>query len=358
MKRVLLAMSGGIDSAVSAVLLQEQGFEVMGATMRLCNSDGDPYGVSSGCFGPQEPQNRQILERVGKKLGIQILTIDLSKQFENEVLEYYRSNYLEGRTPNPCVVCNSRLKFGLLPKMLRDQGMEFDLFATGHYARIRICEQSGRWQLLKGIDPLKDQSYFLCLLTQAQLATTLFPLGKLTKARVREIASLHGLDFLLSKAESQDFLSEEDHPRLFKSAKIEPGEMVDPLGKVVGNHRGLIHYTIGQRRHLGLSGMSEPWYVIGLDNKRNRVKVGPQSFLHKDRLTATKVNWVSIQPTSAATRAEIKIRLGHNPVPGTLRILPNGSVEAVFDTPQMSITSGQYAVFYDGDILLGGGTIA
>jgi tRNA-specific 2-thiouridylase len=120
----------------------------------------------------------------------------------------------------------------------------------------------------------------------------------------------------------------------------------------------LIHYTIGQRRHLGLSGMSEPWYVIGLDNKRNRVKVGPQSFLHKDRLTATKVNWVSIQPTSAATRAEIKIRLGHNPVPGTLRILPNGSVEAVFDTPQMSITSGQYAVFYDGNILLGGGTIA
>ena len=357
MKRVLLAMSGGIDSAVSAVLLQDQGYEVLGATMRLRGAEGGRYGIHSGCFGPREPLNRQMLERVGEQLRIQILEADLSQSFENEVLNYYRATYLQGRPPNPCVVCNQRLKFGLLPLALRNQGVEFDFYATGHYARTRFSKENGRWQLLKGRDALKDQSYFLCLLSSNQLSTTLFPLGELTKAEVRETARKRGLDFLLSQAESQDFLSEEDHPRLFAGAQIKAGDMIDPEGKVVGRHRGLIHYTIGQRRHLGLSGRPEPWYVIGFDTCRNSLRVGPQSFLYKDKLTVSSVNWFSAPPLSATSRADTKIRFAHKPAPGTLRPLPDGSVEVTFDTPQMSVTPGQFAVFHDGDILLGGGVI-
>ncbi len=357
MKRVLLAMSGGIDSAVSAVLLQDQGCEVTGVTMRLRAAEGDAYGVHSGCFGPQEKEHQAALDRTCEVLGIEIFRVDLSQAFESEVLNYYRSTYLQGRTPNPCVVCNQHLKFGLLPQGMRNRGTEFDWYATGHYARTQFRAESGRWQLLKGSDPLKDQSYFLCLLSQAQLANTLFPLGELTKTEVREIARKRGLDFLLSKAESQDFLSEEDHPLLFAKAQIQPGDMVDPLGKVVGRHRGLIHYTIGQRRHLGLSGRPEPWYVIGLDPKRNRLSVGPQNYLYKDRLTAIDVNWVSIAPLSGETRAETKIRLAHVPAPCTLVPLDGGAVEVLFDQPQPSVTPGQYAVFYKGETILGGGTI-
>lgn len=357
MKRVLLAMSGGIDSAVSAILLLDQGYEVFCGTMSLQHPDEMDNGIRSGCFGPQEQESQEMLARVCSLLGIESLTVNLGKDFASEVLDYYRSTYLAGRTPNPCVVCNQFLKFSLLPQGIRSLGRDFDFFATGHYARTRFADASGRWQLLKAVDPLKDQSYFLCLLSQEQLATTLFPLGGFTKTEVRKIALSRGLDFLLSKAESQDFVSEEDHLRLFCESSIQPGQMVDPAGKVVGSHRGLIHYTIGQRRHLDLSGMTEPWYVVGLEPDLNRLVVGPQNYLYQDQLTAEKVNWVSIRPLTGETRAATKIRLAHAPAPCTLRPLANGAVEVIFDEPQLSVTPGQFAVFYDGEILLGGGTI-
>ena len=358
MKRVLLAMSGGIDSAVSAVLLQDQGYEVVCGTMSLQPPLSEELGIRGGCFGPQDQENQATLARVCQLLGLERLELNLGQDFDREVLDYYRASYLGGLTPNPCVVCNQRMKFALLPAGIRSLSADFDLFATGHYARTGYSEELGRWQLLKGVDPLKDQSYFLCLLAQDQLAATLFPLGGLTKAQVREIARSRGLDFLLGKAESQDFLSEEDHPRLFDQSQIRPGEMVGPDGSVIGRHRGLIHYTIGQRRHLGISGKPEPWYVTGLDASSNSVMVGPQSFLYKNRLIAENVNWVSIPPLAAETRAETKIRLAHTPAAGTLRPLPDGPVEVMFNEPQLSITPGQFAVFYSGDILLGGGTIA
>lgn len=358
MKRVLLAMSGGIDSAVSAILLQDQGYEVVGGHMVLEEEAGQGYGISGGCFGPRDVQSREALAQTCELLGIELHCVDLRPDFETQVLDYYRQAYLRGRTPNPCVVCNRQLKFGLLPQLLRNQGMEFDLFATGHYARTGFHPGSGRWQLHKAADQLKDQSYFLCLLSQEQLSSTLFPLGDLSKAQVREIARDRGLVHLLGKAESQDFVSEEDHPLLFDQKQIQPGDMVGPEGNVIGQHRGLIHYTIGQRRHLGISGMPEPRYVTGLDAENNRVSVGPQSLLFNSSLVAVDVNWVSILPMVAETRAETKIRLAHHPAPCLVKPLDGGAVEVVFDQPQISVTPGQFAVFYLEDTLLGGGTIA
>ncbi len=357
MKRALLAMSGGIDSAVSAVLLQEQGFEVIGASM-LLHDPKSAHGISGGCFGSGSTTQQAVLDKVASLLGIEVVRVDLSQEFEREVLDHYRRSYLRGLTPNPCVVCNQSMKFGLLPQALKSKGVDFDFYATGHYARIRFSAESGRWQLLKGIDPLKDQSYFLCQLKQEQLATTIFPLGDLSKAQVRQIARERGLDFLLHTAESQDFLSEEDHPRLFDQKRIEPGDMVDPDGKVIGRHRGLIYYTIGQRRHLGISGKSEPWYVTSIDATRNQVVTGPRSYLYRDRLIAENVNWVSIPPPSSETRVETKIRLAHTTAPGILKPQPDKAVQLVFETPQLSIAPGQFAVFYHGETLLGGGTIA
>ncbi len=358
MKRVLLAMSGGIDSAVSAILLRDQGYEVVGGHMVLEEGEGQGYGISGGCFGPQDVQNWEALAQTCEFLGIELHCLNLRSDFETLVLDYYRQAYLRGTTPNPCVVCNRQVKFGLLPQLLRNQGVEFDLYATGHYARTAFHSGSGRWQLLRAADPLKDQSYFLCLLSQEQLSSILFPLGDLSKTQVREIARDRGLDHLLGKAESQDFLSEEDHPLLFDLKQIKPGDMVGPEGDVIGQHRGLIHYTTGQRRHLGISGMPEPWYVTGLDAENNRVSVGPQSFLYKSSLLAVDVNWVSILPMLTESRAETKIRLAHHPAPCLVKPLDGGAVEVVFDQPQLSVTPGQYAVFYAGDILLGGGTIA
>lgn len=357
MKRVLLAMSGGIDSAVSAILLQDQGYEVVGATMSLHDPSGEDRGIRSGCFGPLDIVNKQMLAKVCDLLNIECIWINLRPEFEREVLNYYRSTYLRGCTPNPCVICNHILKFDLLPRRIRDMGVEFDHFATGHYARTRYSGESERWQLLKAADPLKDQSYFLCLLSQEQLASTLFPLGDLTKDQVRAIAQDRGLDFLLTKAESQDFVKEEDHPLLFDPEQIKPGDMLDPEGNVIGQHRGLIHYTIGQRRHLGISGMTEPWYVTGLDVENNRLSVGPLNCLYKNHLVATNVNWISIPSITEETRAETKIRLAHNPATCTLKPLDDISVEVIFDEPQLSVTPGQFAVFYQGDVLWGGGTI-
>lgn len=357
MKRVLLAMSGGIDSAVAAMLLLEQGFEVLGATMLLHDPQA-PYGITGGCFGSSEADSQDDLDRVASFLGIEVRKLDLSADFERSVLDYYRDSYLQGRTPNPCIVCNQIMKFHLLRSSLEALGETFDHYATGHYARVRYSEEQCRWQLLKGSDPLKDQSYFLCLLTQDQLAKTIFPLGSLTKAEVRKIAASKGLDFLLPKAESQDFVSEADHTRLFGDTKPVSGEMLGPDGEQVGTHRGLIHYTIGKRRHLGISGKPEPWYVTSLDARQNRVFVGPISNLFKDRLIAKKVNWVSIAGLTREMEAEAKIRYAHHPAPCLLTPIDETTVELVFSQPQLSVTPGQFVVFYRGDMLLGGGVIA
>ena len=356
MKKVLLAMSGGIDSAAASILLLEAGYEVIGATMLLSGSRS--YSGQSGCFGPRESQSQADLHRICAHLNIPLHSLDLSQDFDRLILDYYRQSYLGGSTPNPCVVCNSALKFGLLPFRLRELGIEHDYFATGHYARLERVAESGRIQLFRAADPRKDQSYFLCLLTQQQLQNILLPLGGLHKTQVREIVAQSGLSFLLDKAESQDFVDEADHPLLFEEEKEEAGDLIGPEGEKIGTHRGLSRYTIGQRRHIGVSGKPEPWYVTGLDNKRNQVLVGPREGLFRQRLIAEDVNWLSIPAITSETPAQTKIRLAHDPAPCLLKPLPDGRVEVLFEEAQMSITPGQFAVFYEGDMVLGGGKIS
>ena len=355
MKKVLLAMSGGIDSAAAAILLLEAGFQVIGATMLLSGSRS--YQGQSGCFGPGEARSQADLQRVCEHLKIPLHPLNLAADFDRLILDYYRQSYLAGTTPNPCVVCNSALKFGLLPFQLRALGVEHDFFATGHYARLETDSDTGRVRLFKAADPRKDQSYFLCLLTQNQLQNTLLPLGKIPKTQVREIVSQSGLNFLLDKAESQDFVNESYHPLLFENDDEQPGELIGPNGEKLGTHRGLSRYTIGQRRHIGISGKPEPWYVTALDHRQNTVRVGPREGLFSHSLIAHSVNWVSIPAISAETRAQTKIRLAHEPAPSTLIPLSEGRVKVLFEQAQMSITPGQFAVFYDGDMLLGGGVV-
>lgn len=358
MKKVLLGMSGGVDSAVSALLLKTEGYEVIGATMSFWDGSIEVAQSSSqGCFGPHEAENIAAARRICKKLQIPHHVVDLREEFAKNVLSYFRETYLKGRTPNPCVMCNSLVKFGAFPCKARRDGISFDHFATGHYARKKYEADSGRWQLLKAMDSAKDQSYFLSFLSQEQLAMTLFPLGELSKPEVRRLAGEIGLDFLQERAESQDFLDPEIKEHILSSGPDEPGDIVDMDGRVIGRHRGIAHYTIGQRRHLGISGKTEPYFVIRIDAGGNRIVVGPKGFLYHDRLTATGVNWLSITPPDNELRAQTRIRLAHDPAPCFLKPQKDGQVEVLFDEPQLSITPGQAAVFYAGEVVLGGGLI-
>jgi tRNA-specific 2-thiouridylase len=359
MKRVILGMSGGIDSSLSALLLQKQGYEVVGATMSFWDGNAqDTDWPHHGCFGPHEKENIADAAKVCAGLGIPHFVVDLRKEFKESVLDYFCGAYASGKTPNPCVRCNARIKFGAFLAGLARLGIEADFFATGHYARKAFSEDSGRWQILKAADPLKDQSYFLSYLSQEQIARTLFPLGELTKAEVKRLAPELNLGFLQDREESQDFLDPVVYPRLFPQDSFREGEIIDFTGKVIGKHHGLMYYTIGQRKHLGISGMPEPYYVVGIDAAQNHVVVGPQQLLYKDRLVAEDINWIAIPGLEGETRVETKIRLAHAAAPCVLKPLSANSAEVVFDEPQLSITPGQVAAFYMGDILLGGGIIA
>jgi tRNA-specific 2-thiouridylase len=248
---------------------------------------------------------------VAEAIGIEHQVIDLRKEFARQVLDYYRATYLKGLTPNPCAKCNAFIKFGLLPHKARGQGISFDYFATGHYVRRSQDSQSRRWQLFRGKDSRKDQSYFLSLLKQEQLAQTLFPLGEFCKDEVRKMASQRGLDFLIHKTESQDFIQSEDHAGLFDPEQVKPGNMVDESGTILGRHRGLVHYTIGQRKGLGISGMTEPVFVTRIDDERNQVVIGPGSHLYSRELVAMDFNWLSVSSELLPSRAQAKIRQQH-----------------------------------------------
>jgi len=358
MKKVVVALRGGIDSAVSALLLKEQGYNVIGATMSFWDNIAPASNwCSQGCYGPQEEKNISSAKRICSILNIEHIVIDLRNEFKNIVLTYFISSYMDGKTPNPCVICNAQIKFSAFYEELKKQELDFDYFATGHYARKNYDIKLSRWQILKGKDLLKDQSYFLCLLNQEQISKTLFPLGDKTKEEIKQIALDNGLGFLKEREESQDFIDSSVYPYIFPAEAFTSGEIVDINGKVLGYHRGLVNYTIGQRKHLGISGMDEPYYVVGIDVEHNRLIVGPLMGLYKDNLQARDINWVSIPGLKETIKAETKIRLAHNAALGTLLPFSENRVEVRFDEPQLSITPGQFAVFYQGDLLLGGGVI-
>ena len=358
-KTVAVGLSGGVDSSMAAWLLKRDGWQVIGLTMSIWDGSVPMPDVGlSGCFGPGEVRDLAAAKEVADRIGIEHRVIALAEKYRETVLDYFRAEYLAGRTPNPCVRCNQRMKFGFLLEQARAQGLEFEKFATGHYARVQRDAATGRWQLLRGRDAGKDQSYFLSRLRQEQLAGLIFPLGERTKGEVKDLARELGWGDLAEKEESQDFIECNDYSVLFREGDSKPGDFVTRDGKVVGRHRGILHYTIGQRKGLELGGGGTPWYVVEIDAERNRVVVGAREELGAPELLAGDLNWVSMVGTPAhSLRCRVQIRQRHRAAVATVSDAGGGRVRAVFDEPQVSVTPGQVAVWYDGDQVLGSGTI-
>ena len=350
--RVFVAMSGGVDSAAAALLLQQAGCDVTGVTLRLHDFKDRP-----GLCGSVD--DIETARAVADNLGIPHVVLDLSELFQDRVMDHFVSEYACGRTPNPCVDCNREIKFGALLDWVLDQGA--DAMATGHYAKVRQNEGTGRWQLLRGVDRRKDQTYFLYQLTQRQLSHLLLPVGNYEKPALRALAAAHGLSNA-QKADSQDicFVPDGDYVaflRQYGGADLCPGDFVDEAGTVLGRHQGLPGYTIGQRKGLGIGGADRPLYVLGKDPARNTVILGEDSRLYTRALTADRVNWLSISEPDRPLEITAKTRYSQRESSATVEPLSGGQVRVVFREPQRAITPGQAVVFYDGELVLGGGTI-
>jgi tRNA-specific 2-thiouridylase len=353
-KRAAVGLSGGVDSSVAAILLKEEGYDVIGITMEIFDGSLKVEGtVKHACYGPSETLDVQAAASLCTKLDIPFYRIDLKKEYRDLVLSYVRSEYLGGRTPNPCVLCNQKLKFGYLLERARRAGVEFDYFATGHYARIE--ETGGRFILKKAVDERKDQTYFLYGLTPGQLSHILFPLGIYTKQQVRRIALSHGLESA-DQADSQDFIEGGDLTPLFKEEDLVEGDIVDDEGNILGKHRGIVLYTIGQRRGLGISS-DRPLYVAQIDSENNRIVVSTRDNLLSGGFIASGLNLLTCDTLDRSYRVKAKIRLQHREADATLSPYDRGKAKVLFDEPQMAVTPGQSAVFYSGDTLLGGGVI-
>lgn len=357
--KILVGMSGGVDSSVAALLLKEQGHEVIGATMKIWSNEKHERlapsvktnGCKDACYGPNEKEDIEEARKICEKIGIPFYVFDCSKEYEKIVLENFKEEYLSGRTPNPCVRCNSLIKFDVLPFIARKSGLEFDKFATGHYSRVEEGE-NGRFILRQGINPKKDQSYFLYKLRQDQLKNILMPLGGFEKIDIREIAKKCDLK-VFDKPDSQDFYSG-DYNELLE-VKPKEGNIVDTKGKILGTHQGIWNYTIGQRKGLGIAHTS-PLYVIDLKSTTNEVVVGEADETFNNSLVAVDLNWVSIPELTGEIEVTAKVRSAQTPVEVTIKPVGN-TVEVKFLDPQKALTKGQSVVFYDGDILLGGGII-
>ena len=352
--RIAVGLSGGVDSSTAAALLKEQGHEVIGVTMIHAQGLSFPQDVQvSACFGGNEEEDLEEAREAASQVGIPFHVIDLTKEYQDIVISYFKEEYLAGRTPNPCVRCNQKIKFELLVDRCAEH-VSFDRFATGHYARISREPKSGRYLLLRGADRRKDQSYFLSQLRQHQLERIIFPLGELTKQEVREAARRFGLSSS-EKQESQDFYSG-DYRDLF-DAPPGPGPIKNSQGEVIGTHKGIISYTIGQRRGLGISSPF-PLYVTSIHGEDQSITVGPKEELMKQSLTADQVNWFR-PPESlhVPLRVTAKIRHGMSEHHASVTPRENGTCLVSFDRPLHAITPGQAVVCYQGDEVLCGGFI-
>ena len=355
-ERVVVAMSGGVDSSVAAALLVEQGVEVLGVTLQLWGKD---VCVSSGTRLCCSVRDALDAKAVAARLGIPHETLELADTFQATVIDYFVRSYQEGLTPNPCIACNDHIKFGALMAHAEGRGMR--AVATGHYARAWYDEAHGRHTVRRAADTEKDQSYVLFNLTQDQLARARFPLGELSKPRVREIAHRLGLA-TADKPDSQDvcFVRDGDKNGFLRraaEAPDTPGPITDTAGAMLGTHRGLLGYTIGQREGLGIA-TGVPLYVVALDRPNNRLVVGSRDELRQGACRVERVNWVSIPPPEDPVACAVTIRSRHQPAHALVIPDSSGGARIEFEEPQSAVTPGQAAVFYREETLLGGGWIA
>jgi len=356
-KKVLVAMSGGVDSSVAAAILKQQGYEVVGVTMQIWPKDAPPPEDDTGCCSLSAVEDAR---RVADILGIPHYVMNFRGEFEKRVIQNFVDEYMKGRTPNPCIVCNKEIKFSALLRKARALGI--DLIATGHYAVIKYYSERKRYLLYKAKDATKDQTYVLYGLTQEQMKCTLFPLGTYTKVEVRRIAEELNLP-VAEKAESQEicFVTDNDYRRFIRERKgdhIKPGPFLDTKGNVIGQHKGIPYYTIGQRRGLGIA-LGYPAYVVGIDRGKNAVIVGTKEELYDKELVVEGNNFIPFDSLEGTIRVSVKVRYKAKEAPAVIQPLQKGGkrVKVVFDKPQRAITPGQAAVYYQGDMVVGGGTI-
>lgn len=354
--KVMVAMSGGVDSSVAAALLVEQGFEVVGATLKLFdNADIGITEQSRTCCSLQDVTDARSIAR---QLGFEHFVFNFGIQFQREVIDRFARAYEQGETPNPCIDCNRYIKFC---KMIERASMlDAGFIATGHYARIVFDEKSGRYLLLKAKDLSKDQSYVLYHLTQDELSRLLLPLGELNKSEVRQYAEQHHL-VNARKPDSQDicFVPDGDYTGFLKNSlgiHSSPGNFIDRDGKVLGTHQGHMQYTIGQRKGIGLS-FDRPKYVISIDAQKNTVTLGDETELYRSEMTVGDLNWIAIEKPVEPIKVQVKIRYSQFGVSAIIKPVDDQSVKVIFEQPQRAVTPGQAAVFYQGDMVIGGGRI-
>jgi tRNA-specific 2-thiouridylase len=365
-KTIAVAMSGGVDSSAVAAMLRAEGHNVVGLTMQLWNQrrlaghEGMPESVQGRCCSLDDVYDAR---RVAETIGIPYYVVNQEERFERDVVRPFVEQYLSGRTPIPCSLCNNHLKFDQL--LIVAQQIGADALATGHYAQVEFAEENSRWLLKRPADRSKDQTYFLFGLTQEQLSRTIFPLGKMTKPEVREMARSQGLA-LAEKPDSQEicFVPGGDYKK-FLDAYLEEqgealpgtaGELVTTDGKVIGEHSGIHNFTVGQRKGLGVA-TGSPLYVLQIKGDTHQVVVGDVDNLYSRTLQANRVNFIAVEKLEAPMRVAVKIRHRHEPAPATVEMSGDGEVAVTFDEPQRAVTPGQAAVFYDDEVVVGGGWI-
>lgn len=347
---ILVGVSGGVDSAVALHLLKSQGHSVVGAMMKIYK--GDIKTIANSCYGTDKIKEENDALANCRHVGCDFHVVDLSKEFDNIVFCNFKKQYLSGLTPNPCVMCNKLIKFGQFPKAIKNLGIEYDKFATGHYARNEFNNKTGRFELKKGINPKKDQTYFLYRLSQDELKDILFPLGSMQKEDVRKYAIDNNIP-VAKKLDSQDFYKG-DYSELF-DVEVTKGELKDRYGNILGYHNGIWNYTVGQRKGLKIA-YSEPLYVLEIDSKTNSVIVGTKNETYCKGLIASDINWISLNNPNEPFEATAKIRSASMPV--EVIVYPSDSgIKVEFREKISSIAPAQSVVLYQDDVVLGGGII-